>query len=104
MLLRTVRMTFRPDRLDAFLALFAEAQPKIAVVPGCQHLELWQDARFPNVLTTFSRWDDAEALDAYRRSNLFRETWARTTPLFAAAPAAHSQRRLGDAISHAEAG
>ena len=92
MLLRTVRMTFRPDRLADFLSLFREARPRIAAAPGCRHLELWQDDRFPNVLTTFSRWDDADALDAYRQSALFRETWARTTPLFADAPVAHSQR------------
>ena len=94
MLLRTVRMTFRPDRLDDFLALFREARPRIAAAPGCRHLELWEDARFPNVLTTYSHWDDADALDAYRRSDLFRETWARTTPLFAAPPVAHSQTRV----------
>ena len=94
MLLRTVRMTFRPDRLDDFLALFREARPRIAAAPGCRHLELWEDARFPNVLTTYSHWDDAGALEAYRRSDLFRETWARTTPLFAAPPVAHSQTRV----------
>ena len=93
MLLRTVRMTFRPDRLADFLALFRAARPRIAAAPGCRHLELWQDARFPNVLTTFSRWDDQAALDAYRQSDLFRETWAETKPLFAAAPVAHSQYR-----------
>ena len=94
MLLRTVRMTFAPHQLEAFLELFAEAHPKIRAVPGCHHLELWQDARFPNVLTTFSRWTDADALAAYRHSDLFKTTWARTTPLFAAAPVAHSQVEL----------
>ena len=94
MLLRTVRMTFAPNQLDAFLALFAEARPKIQAMSGCHHLELWRDARFPNVLTTFSQWTDADALDAYRTSDLFKTTWARTTPLFAAAPVAHSQSEL----------
>ena len=93
-LLRTVRMTFRPDRLDEFLALFREAWPRIAAAPGCRHLELWEDARFPNVLTTYSEWDGPEALDAYRRSDLFRETWAQTKPLFAAPPVAQSQTRV----------
>ena len=96
MLLRTVRMTFAPARLGDFLALFAEARPKIAAAPGCRHLELWQDARFPNVLTTFSHWDDADALEAYRQSDLFSTTWAKTTPLFAAAPVAHSSRVMED--------
>ena len=83
-------MTFRQDRLDDFLSLFAETRGRIRAAPGCQHLDLWQDARFPNVLTTVSLWDDARALDAYRASDLFQETWARTTPLFAAPPVALS--------------
>ena len=94
MLLRTVRMTFRPDRLDAFHALFRDARPRIRAVDGCLRLELWADVRFPNVLTTYSEWASAEALEGYRQSDLFRTTWARTTPLFAAAPVAHSQRRV----------
>ena len=89
-LLRTVRLTFHPERLDAFHALFAETRGRIAAAPGCRSLELWQDVGFPNVLTTVSLWDAAAALDAYRASDLFRETWARTTPLFAAPPVARS--------------
>ena len=91
MLLRTVRMTFAPAHLDTFLTLFREARPRIAAAPGCRRLELWQDARYPNVLTTFSTWDDEEALNAYRRSDLFMTTWAKTSPLFATSAQARSQ-------------
>lgn len=84
-------MTFRPDRLGEFMDLFTASAPKIRAADGCRHLELWEDERYPNVLTTFSRWDGPEALEAYRHSELFRSTWARTKPLFAAAPVAHSQ-------------
>lgn len=92
MLLRTVRMTFRPDQVEEFLeGIFYPSAPRIREFPGCRHLELWRDARYPNILTTFSRWDDAEALERYREGELFRSTWARTTPMFAAPPVAHSQ-------------
>ncbi|MGB3542063.1 putative quinol monooxygenase [Rubrivirga sp.] len=94
MLIRTVRMTFRPDRLEAFLEMFWSVRPQIAAAPGCQLLELWRDARYPNVLTTYSEWSHPDDLEAYRQSALFRETWARTKPLFAAAPVAQSQHRL----------
>lgn len=94
MLLRTVRMTFRPDAVPAFHALFQASRAQIAAQPGCQSLALWQDPRYPNVLTTVSLWESASALDAYRASDLFRSTWARTKPLFAAPPVA---------ISHVEA-
>lgn len=92
MLIRTVRMTFRPDRVDDFLKdIFEPSAPMIRAFPGCRHLELWQDARFPNILSTYSRWDDEAALERYRASELFQTTWARTTPLFAAPASAHSQ-------------
>ncbi len=41
MLIRLVRMTFRPDALEAFLALFDASAPQIRAFPGCRHLELW---------------------------------------------------------------
>lgn len=94
MILRLVRMTFHPGCLGDFEALFAEARPKIEAVDGCRHLELWRDTRFPNVLTTYSHWESPEALEAYRHSDLFQTTWARTKPLFAAAPVAFSHERV----------
>lgn len=83
-------MTIRPDKLDAFLDHFDRSAPRIRAFPGCAHLELWQDARFENVVATHSHWHSAEALEHYRRSDLFRTTWAEVKPLFAAAPTAHS--------------
>ncbi|RMH63060.1 MAG: antibiotic biosynthesis monooxygenase [Bacteroidetes bacterium] len=94
MLIRLVRMTFRPRDLETFLRLFDETAPHIRAFPGCRHLELWQDTRFENVVTTCSHWTSADALEAYRHSPLFRETWARTKPLFAAAPQAFSHYPL----------
>lgn len=87
-------MTFRPRDLEAFLQIFDESAPRIRAFPGCQHLELWQDTRFDNQLTTYSHWDSADALERYRQSSLFRETWARTKPLFAAPPQAFSHTCL----------
>lgn len=95
-LIRLVRMTFHPDRLDAFLSLFDEVAPHIRAFPGCLHLELWQDARYPGVVQTYSHWRDAAALKAYRESTLFEATWARTRTLFAAPPRAWSMVRIRD--------
>jgi len=87
-------MTFRPDAVPEFLAMFTETSPRIRGFAGCEHLELWEDLRFANVLSTYSVWEGAEALEAYRQSELFRTTWARTKRWFAAPPVAHSQRAL----------
>ena len=87
-------MTVRPDAVDDFLGCFDRAAPQIRAFPGCTHLELWEDARFPNVLTTCSHWTGAEALEAYRHSDLFHQTWAQAKPLFAARPQAFSHAVL----------
>ncbi len=94
MLLRTVRMTFRPDAVPAFLALFGATRGKIAAQPGCHALALWADPRYSNILTTVSEWTGAEALDAYRATDLFAATWAETKAMFAAPPIAISHVRV----------
>lgn len=88
-------MTLRPEAVPEFLAMFRETSPLIRGFVGCEHLELWEDARFPNILSTYSLWSGEDALEAYRRSDLFRETWTRTKRWFAAPPVAHSHRSRG---------
>jgi quinol monooxygenase YgiN len=83
-------MTFAPDRVDTFLDQFDETAPQIRTFPGCHHLELWRDDDTPAAVATYSHWSDADALDTYRASDLFRSTWAAVKPLFADRPQAHS--------------
>lgn len=102
MLIRIVRLTFQPTKLDTFLDHFDAVAPRIRDVEGCQRLALWQDVRFPTICTTHSHWTDEAALQAYRKSDLFRTTWAEVKPWFAAPPEAHSYTvaRPADAIAH----
>lgn len=89
-LIRVVRMTFVPEKVAEFKANFAEASPKIRAFAGCRHLELWQDPDKPEVFMTYSHWESAEALENYRHSELFRQTWKKTKVLFAERPVAFS--------------
>lgn len=93
-IVRIVRLTLRPDAVDAFHEIFAEASPVIRASPGCRSVELWVDARYPNIVTTHSRWDSAEALAAYRGTAFFEAIWNRTRSLFAAPPFAASHHVL----------
>ena len=90
-------MTFRPEAFEAFMEIFDASAPKIRAFPGCEYLELWQDQQFPNILTTHSHWTSADALERYRQSDLFKQTWAKTKPLFAAPPLAFSNHELRSA-------
>ena len=90
MLTRIVRMTFQPDELAAFDAIFEASKDQIRAFSGCQHVELLDDLDVPNVRVTYSLWDSPDALEAYRQSDFFRTTWAKTKVLFSEKPMAFS--------------
>ncbi len=90
MLIRIVRLTLQPDTVHSFYRVFAVTAPKIRQTQGCRKLELWVDAEFSNVITTYSEWDSESHLNVYRESTLFRDTWASVKPMFAAPALAHS--------------
>jgi quinol monooxygenase YgiN len=84
MLKRIVKMTFREDAVETFLSeVFEHSKTAIRAFPGCRHMELLRSAETPAVLFTLSVWDDAPALERYRQSELFKNTWAKTKVLFA---------------------
>ncbi|PWJ44247.1 putative quinol monooxygenase [Sediminitomix flava] len=79
---RIVRMYFKEEERANFLAIFQEKQTKISGFEGCLDVNLYADLAVPNVCTTISIWESAEALEAYRNSELFITTWKRVKPLF----------------------
>ncbi|WP_288428593.1 antibiotic biosynthesis monooxygenase family protein [uncultured Spirosoma sp.] len=96
MLVRIVRMTFQPDKLADFHAIFDRSKAHIRAFPGNHHLDLLRDPENPAVRMTYSLWESVDALEAYRQSELFRTTWAATKLLFAEKPIAFSGEKLED--------
>lgn len=90
MIVRIVRMEFDPEKVATFLELFDATKSLIRHFEGVQHLELHRDASNRNVFYTYSHWENAAALEAYRVSALFESVWSRTKVLFAAKPQAFS--------------
>ena len=82
MLVRIVRMEFQREKLQEFLVFFEKSKPKILSFEGCEHVELFRDESDPTVQYTLSHWQSSKALDAYRNSGFFRETWSYTKSLF----------------------
>jgi quinol monooxygenase YgiN len=94
MLVRVVKMTFREDAVEPFKQFFDSRKEQIRAFPGCIHLQLWQDRLHPTIFFTYSHWIDADALEAYRHSPFFADTWQQTKVLFAAKPEAWSVNPL----------
>ena len=90
MLLRIVKMSFKPEETASFLALFEQIKSKIRAFEGCEYLELMEDFNDPNSFSTYSKWQDEQALENYRQSELFKDVWAKTKALFANKPIAFS--------------
>lgn len=94
MIFRLVKMTFKEPEVDNFLELFHAVKDKIKNRQGCTHLELWQQKELPAVIFTFSIWEDEDCLEAYRNSDLFKDTWAKTKIKFSDKPEAWSVEQL----------
>lgn len=89
-ILRIVRLSFEKDNVDDFIKIFINTKNQIRSFKGCKHLELLKDSNQPNVFFTLSKWESEEALEYYRRSTLFKETWSKTKILFNEKPSAYS--------------
>lgn len=84
MIKRIVKLTFHPEKTDTFLRdVFDPSKEAIRAFPGCKHMELLRYLDQPNVMFTLSIWENPEALEHYRKSQLFQQTWAKTKALFA---------------------
>lgn len=83
MIIRIVKLTFQPERVSDFKSIFSKEKATILSFDGCMHVELWEDTDSNNVLFTYSEWRDKQALEEYRNSAFFKQTWARAKTLFA---------------------
>jgi heme-degrading monooxygenase HmoA len=93
MIKRIVKMTFREDMVEAFICeVFEHSKDHIRAFSGCRSMELLQKTDESNVLFTLSVWESEAALAAYRHSELFKTTWAKTKALFAEKAEAWSVR------------
>lgn len=94
MIIRIVKIGFKPQSIVTFKALFENQKAKIRAFDGCSHLELLQDKNNPETFMTYSFWESEEALNKYRESELFKGIWADTKVHFNAKPEAWSLNQL----------
>ncbi|MFD1096232.1 putative quinol monooxygenase [Salegentibacter chungangensis] len=90
MLVRIVKMGFKPDKIEEFLSDFEKKKEMIRGFEGCEFLELYRDKDNTNRFFTYSYWQDEKALERYRHSELFKGVWAKTKVLFNEKPEAWS--------------
>ena len=82
MITRFVKLTLQTPHIETFKAQFIAVNKQIEAMPGCHSVVLLQDENNPAVFFTHSKWDSEDALNAYRKSDLFIKTWAIVKPFF----------------------
>ncbi|MCZ4319986.1 antibiotic biosynthesis monooxygenase [Aequorivita viscosa] len=82
MFTRIVKMEFEEGNVNAFLTNFEVVKEKIRGFPGCLFLELYRDKNDETIFFTYSRWKEEADLEKYRNSDLFKEVWSVTKPMF----------------------
>jgi (4S)-4-hydroxy-5-phosphonooxypentane-2,3-dione isomerase len=90
MIIRIVKLTIQPEKMDEFIAHFQANKKKIRSVAGCRTLALFRDSSDPCIFFTYSHWKTPEHLEDYRQSELFKGIWSAVKPMFMLAPEAWS--------------
>jgi len=78
MIIRIVKLEFKPHLVPDFLSDFEENKTKIRSFEGCEKLNLLQDKSEKNIFFTYSYWKSEMHLDIYRNSVLFKDIWKKT--------------------------
>lgn len=94
MFVRIVKLTFEPSAVEEFTEVFEKNKAQIRSTPGCSFLELYREKDQRNVFFTYSYWDSEKHLEAYRKSDFFREIWSGIKTRFSERPEAWSVEKL----------
>lgn len=89
-IMRIVRLSFDPYKIEHFIDLFESSKDKISAFDGCTSLQLKRDEAQDNVFYTVSQWESNDHLQNYRHSALFKNVWGKTKVLFNEKPMAFS--------------
>ncbi|MBP7239646.1 MAG: antibiotic biosynthesis monooxygenase [Saprospiraceae bacterium] len=76
-------MQLLPEKEALFLDIFEEVKRDIRNQEGCTDLEVLRSEQDGIIsVWTISLWTSEDALNGYRASELFQQTWAKVKPLF----------------------
>jgi quinol monooxygenase YgiN len=82
MITRIVKLTFEEEKINDFLAFFDTINTRVSTFENCYGMRLMQDLHQPNVVFTYSNWENENALNKYRDSDLFSGVWKTIKPWF----------------------
>jgi quinol monooxygenase YgiN len=100
MLTRIVKLHFEKEKVNSFLTFFETIKHKVNGFEGCKGMQLLQDLKNPEIIMTYSQWENEEALEKYRTSETFGEIWPKIKPWFNEKPEAWSVNTVFNGFSN----
>lgn len=82
MITRIVKMNIRESEVEKFKELIKPIQDKIREVDGCMSVNILCDKSIPTKFFSYSIWLSEKHLARYKKSELFKTTWAEAKKLF----------------------
>ena len=82
MITRIVKLHFKAEKIDEFLTFFQTIKHHVNQFEGCLGMKLLQDINSPEIVMTYSYWENEQALENYRLSTTFGEIWPKIKPWF----------------------
>ncbi len=82
MITRIVKLHFKEECVTDFFEIFNALKYNVVNFPGCIQLKVFQDHMKPNIVFTYSVWEDSMALENYRISKTFIDLWGQIKPMF----------------------
>ena len=79
---RIVKLTFKEGNEAQFMDAFERVKEDILASNGCRSLQLLRVQNDTRIFMTLSVWEDAQALQNYRRSEFFKHLWQEISPWF----------------------
>lgn len=83
-MIRIVKLTFKEEHTEQFLHFIQGYKSQIRSFPGCLSVDFLRDLQDPNIFFTYSHWEAENALEQYRKSELFQYVWSTVKIWFAA--------------------
>lgn len=96
MIVRLVALKIQLDKVEEFKQFFGTIYDGIRAAQGCLSLRVVADLEGLGEFFTVSEWESAAALEAYKNTAFFRETWPRVKTFLRDKPWAQSFQVLLD--------
>lgn len=86
MMVIRVQIDVKPEQHDAFVSYLQDEAATVRKLDGCERYDLYEDVTVDNRFLLYEEWASPEAFEAYRTSDLLKQSFAVLGPMMSGPP------------------